>query len=66
MAWTRDGDLVSCGDDFKTRIWREDAGRARDLRRDGYKLGAQTNWVGYAEVDEDEDDEELDSDADNS
>jgi WD40 repeat protein len=32
VAWTHNGNLVTTADDYTTRLWREDAGRARSLR----------------------------------
>jgi WD40 repeat protein len=39
VSWTSRGDLVTISDDFKARIWREDAARARDLRLVGEASG---------------------------
>jgi hypothetical protein len=66
VAWAHGGELISCGDDYKTRIWREKAGLAKDLRKTGYSLGAQNHLLGYADVlDEDEDDGDDNNDYDN-
>lgn len=47
-AWTYDGDLITVGDDFAARCWREGAD-ARDLRLGGEKEGRR--WgCGWAEV----------------
>ncbi|EMC98193.1 hypothetical protein BAUCODRAFT_66216 [Baudoinia panamericana UAMH 10762] len=35
VAWTHEGDLVTVGDDFTARCWREDAEKARELRACG-------------------------------
>lgn len=56
MSWTTEGDLVSVGDDYNVRCWREGAD-ARDLRMGGEKEGRR--WgCGWAEADQtwDEDD----------
>jgi WD40 repeat protein len=60
VAWTRDGDLVSCGDDLRTRIWREDSGTAARFRREGFALGATTNKIGFAIVDKGDEEDETD------
>ena len=58
VAWTRDGELISIGDDYVGRVWRErDEGRARDLRQGGEGEGRRYMW-GWAEVDEDWDEED--------
>ncbi|KAG0648899.1 Cell division cycle cdt2 [Hyphodiscus hymeniophilus] len=56
LAWTADGELVTVGDDFFVRCWRE-SGDARDLRTGGEGEGRR--WgCGWADVSEayDEDD----------
>ena len=56
MTWTTEGELVTVGDDYTVRCWREGP-EARDLRIGGEKNGSR--WgCGWAEVDErwDEDD----------
>lgn len=57
MDWSVGGELISVGDDYTVRCWREDQGRARDLRVGGEGEGRR--WgCGWAEVeggwDEDE------------
>lgn len=58
LVWTHDGELVTLGDDFTARRWREDSGEiARGLRLGGEGEGKR--WgCGWAEVsagyDEDE------------
>ncbi|RDW94812.1 hypothetical protein BP5796_00575 [Coleophoma crateriformis] len=57
MAWTNDGNLVTVGDDFLIRCWRE-GDDARDLRTGGEQGGRR--WgCGWADVDAefDEDDD---------
>ncbi|KAI9852214.1 MAG: hypothetical protein M1838_001451 [Thelocarpon superellum] len=57
VAWTVRGDLVSVGDDFLARCWREDGAEARDLRR--YAGLEGRGWgCGWAEVEEGFDDDE--------
>ena len=52
MAWTSKGELVTVGDDMRCRVWRQDAGAARDLRVRGESGGGR--WAqGWAD-DEDE------------
>jgi WD40 repeat protein len=58
LTWMPGGELVSVGDDFRARCWREDAQGARGLRVGGEGEGRR--WgMGWAEVeggwDEDED-----------
>ncbi|RMZ80246.1 hypothetical protein DV738_g2757, partial [Chaetothyriales sp. CBS 135597] len=49
VTWTVEGNLVSIGDDFKTRCWRHDKERARALRK-GYD-GDVERWAsGWADV----------------
>lgn len=60
LTWTANGDLVTLGDDFLVRCWREDGEEARDLRTGGEGEGRR--WAcGWADVGEawdgDEDDE---------
>ena len=58
LTWTRGGELVTVGDDFLVRCWREGEG-ARDLRMGGEEGGRR--WgAGWAEVEGgyDDDDEE--------
>lgn len=55
-AWTCKGDLVTVGDDFVARCWREGPD-ARDLRMGGEKDGRR--WgCGWAEIDGDWDDDD--------
>jgi len=60
LTWTRDGRLVTLGDDYLVRRWSEDRGRAADLRTGGEGQGRR--WgCGWADVGEswdgDDDDE---------
>lgn len=56
LTWTSEGELVTLGDDFVARCWREGP-RARDLRTDGEKEGRR--WgCGWAEAEGDWDDDE--------
>ncbi|KAF2838153.1 WD40 repeat-like protein [Patellaria atrata CBS 101060] len=49
VCWTHNGDLVTVGDDFVGRCWRENQGRARDLRVSGEAEGKR--WgCGWADV----------------
>ncbi|KAK4963713.1 hypothetical protein LTR10_001344 [Elasticomyces elasticus] len=49
VTWTHDGDLVTVGDDFTARCWREDGGAARNLR--GCGEGGGRRWGhGWADV----------------
>ncbi|PVH89976.1 WD40 repeat-like protein, partial [Cadophora sp. DSE1049] len=60
VSWTSAGDLVTVGDDYLIRCWREDGDDAKDLRVGGEKDGRR--WgSGWADVEEgyDDDDEEL-------
>ncbi|KAF2486082.1 WD40-repeat-containing domain protein [Neohortaea acidophila] len=57
IAWSHDGELVTIGDDFKARCWRENDEKARHLR--GCGEGQGLRWgCGWADVDSawDEDD----------
>ncbi|KAK7559466.1 Lethal(2)denticleless protein [Phyllosticta citricarpa] len=59
LTWTSEGDLVSVGDDYAARCWREDAELARILR--GCGEGGGNRWgVGWADVNADEDDSDED------
>lgn len=49
VGWTGDGALVSIGDDYTARCWREDAGAARDLRVGGEGQGRR-HRCGWADV----------------
>lgn len=56
LTWTADGELVTIGDDFVARCWREGT-KARDLRTGGEAEGRR--WgCGWASVREGYDDEE--------
>ena len=56
LTWTSEGELVTVGDDFVARRWREGP-KARDLRIGGEKEGRR--WgCGWAEVEGDWDDDE--------
>lgn len=59
LAWTRDGKLVTVGDDYAVRCWDEDPEGAADLRRGG-ETGGRRWACGWADVGEewegDEDD----------
>ena len=57
LAWTADGELVTVGDDFAARCWREGA-EARELRLGGEKEGRR--WgCGWAEAEEGWDDDDV-------
>lgn len=57
LTWTRGGELISVGDDFRARCWREDAPGARELRTGGEGEGRR--WgCGWAEVGDGWDDDE--------
>ena len=54
LDWTTNGELVTVGDDYTVRCWREGA-QARDLRTGGEKEGRR--WgCGWAEADSEWDD----------
>lgn len=56
LSWTPTGELVTVGDDFAARCWREGAD-ARDLRMGGEKEGRR--WrCGWAEATEEWDDDD--------
>ncbi|MCJ1281624.1 hypothetical protein MMC26_000944 [Xylographa opegraphella] len=56
-CWSSEGELVTVGDDFRARVWREDAEEARSLRLNGEKGGRR--WArGWAEVDSAWDDDQ--------
>jgi WD40 repeat protein len=58
LAWTYDGELVTVGDDFLVRLWREGGNDARDLRTGGETDGRR--WAcGWAEVSEGYDDDDC-------
>ncbi len=51
MTWTKAGDLVTVGDDFAVRCWREDEkDTARKLRTEG-EAGGRRWGCGWADVD---------------
>lgn len=57
LCWSNEGELITVGDDFRIRRWRE-GGDARNLRQGGETQGRRWN-SGWADVDEkyDEDDD---------
>ncbi|KAE9372357.1 WD40 repeat-like protein [Stipitochalara longipes BDJ] len=58
LAWTHDGELVTVGDDFLVRLWREGGNNARDLRMGGEVDGRR--WAcGWADVSEGYDDDDC-------
>ncbi|KAI9793893.1 MAG: hypothetical protein M1816_007145 [Peltula sp. TS41687] len=64
-AWSVEGELISLGDDYLVRCWREDADVARGLRLGKEGEGGRAG-CGWAEFDgeEEEDEEEEDDDED--
>ena len=57
-CWSSEGELVTVGDDFRARVWREDAEEARSLRLNGERGGRR--WArGWAEVDSAWDEDEA-------
>jgi WD40 repeat protein len=49
VAWTHAGDLITVGDDYHVRCWREDRAKAADLRTGGETDGRR--WMsGWADV----------------
>ena len=57
LTWTPRGELVTVGDDFAARCWREDGADARDLRMGGEKEGRR--WgCGWAEAEKGWDDDD--------
>ncbi|MCJ1431358.1 hypothetical protein MMC27_000709 [Xylographa pallens] len=49
-CWSSEGELITVGDDFRARVWRENAEEARALRMNGERGGRR--WArGWAEVD---------------
>ncbi|KAF4307403.1 hypothetical protein GTA08_BOTSDO04189 [Botryosphaeria dothidea] len=57
LTWTSDGELVTIGDDYTARCWREDREVARDLRTGGEAEGRR--WgCGWADVGDDYDDDD--------
>lgn len=57
LTWTADGELVTVGDDFLVRCWRE-GGDARQLRTGG-EQGGQRWGCGWADVPASYDDEDC-------
>ena len=57
VCWTHDGDLITVGDDYYVRCWREDGDAARDLRMNGESEGRRYA-CGWADVEEDYDEED--------
>jgi len=57
LAWTSEGNLVTVGDDFLVRCWREDANEARDLRMGGEGDGRRWH-CGWADVTDGIDDDD--------
>ena len=53
VSWTSEGELITVGDDFLVRCWREGA-QARDLRRGGEQEGRRwgSGWADAADGDE--------------
>lgn len=58
LAWTTEGNLISVGDDYSARCWREDAQKARALRTNG-DFGGERWQMGWADVDAEWDEEEC-------
>ena len=57
LTWTPNGELVTVGDDFAARCWREGGADARDLRMGGEKEGRR--WgCGWAEAEKGWDDDD--------
>ena len=57
LTWTPKGELITVGDDFAARCWREDGTDARDLRVGGEGEGRR--WgCGWAEAEKGWDDDE--------
>lgn len=59
MAWSNRGDLITVGDDYLVRVWREDQKEARELRQYGEGEGRRwgCGWAEVPEKDYDDDDE---------
>lgn len=57
LTWTTDGNLISVSDDFSARCWREDAQKARELRKMG-EVGGGRWRSGWAQVDAEYDEED--------
>jgi hypothetical protein len=58
LSWTCEGELVTVGDDFVARCWREGE-EARRIRRGGEGEGRRWGW-GWAELDRNDDSDEDD------
>jgi len=59
LTWTSEGELITVGDDFMVRCWREGP-EARDLRVGGEQGGRR--WgSGWADVAESYDDDDVDT-----
>lgn len=58
LAWSYDGDLVTLGDDYIARCWREDGDQARQLRGCG-ESGGQRWGHGWADMRAGWDDEDC-------
>ena len=57
LTWTHDGELVTIGDNFAARCWRENAAKARELRACGE--GGGKRWkCGWAEINSSWDEDE--------
>lgn len=54
VCWSHDGDLITVGDDYFVRCWREDKNAARDLRMNG-EAGGRRFACGWADVEEEYD-----------
>jgi WD40 repeat protein len=63
LCWTSEGDLVTVGDDFLVRLWREDGDDARELRTAG-EFGGSRWGCGWADVGTDYDKDEDFSEGD--
>ena len=57
LTWTHDGDLITLGDDFQVRLWREGGNHARNLRLSG-EFGGERWKAGWADVGEDYDEDD--------
>lgn len=57
MTWSNQGNLITVGDDYLVRVWREDEKEARELRQCGEGEGRR--WgCGWAEAGKDYDDDD--------
>ncbi|KAI6708845.1 hypothetical protein PZA11_006087 [Diplocarpon coronariae] len=54
LTWSSSGDLVTVGDDYLVRLWREDRNVAKDLRTGG-ETGGRRWGCGWADVEADYD-----------